>query len=179
MRKAVKEVAPLAFNESQVGWGFDYEAHLRLQAKQAALAIAGANPSPVMHYLDHPKEPFRYEQSVYQQIGEVYVRKAFPVPLRVLEEFDRNEALVDRYVVRIERVVLDPHWQRRGFLGMLLQELSAHRFKYVILSQVPNPEFARYLHAACNAEHTSWKLLEDMPRENWQERMPSFIVKLN
>jgi hypothetical protein len=179
MNKSLSEGLNTPFTPLQVGKEFSYQDYLREQAKLAALAIGQNNPQPTMFYLSHPKETYRHEYSLYQPIGEIYCNKPRYIPPKLLAEFDGNDYVAERCVVCIERLYLDPHFQRRGFLGALREELSRQRFRFLILSQVPNPEFASYLYAASREDDCIELLPDPATGSDWKVQLPTFLIRLN
>lgn len=179
MNDSLSEGLNTPFSVIQVGKEFKYRDYLYEQAKLAALAIGQNNPQPTTFYISHPNETYRHEYSRYQPVGELYCNKPWHIPAKLLAEFDGNRDLAERHVVRIERLYLDPHFQRHGFLAMLSEELALQRFRYLILSQVTNPEFASYLYANSKEEGSMIEVLpEEHTGSDWQVRLPTFAMRL-
>jgi len=179
MNNSLNEEVNTPFSEFQVPREFDYQDYLQKQARSAALSIGQSNPQPTMFYISHPNETYRHEYSQYQPVGEIYCRKPWHIPPKLLAEFGGQSDLAERYVVCIERLRLDPHFRRRGFLRIFTEELSVQRFRYMILSQIPNHEFASYLYDGCEVENSRIEFLpDDLTGTGEQVRLPTFAVRL-
>jgi hypothetical protein len=66
----------------------------------------------------------------------------------------------------MERVILSPHFQRYGFLAMLKEALADQRFRYLILSQIHDCDFSRYLLEASQEPESAIDLLHYKSIEN-------------